>query len=200
MSNIPVHVQKIAQRIAKDPVKLAACTTVFQEFTKTAGKYSIFGGTELTGAQKVLGAVAGGAGVALLGAAGLAVKNQYDQLIAGMPTEAHTEANKELGRMHARASFMNSRATLLSGTHTKILKELLRTDSVISGADKDVMASSFTTMTTFAPNLAADINAARSFLRASAESGSGPSFATLQTLADAERSIMQVGGITGGGK
>lgn len=200
MTTIPPHVLETAKRIAADPVKLAASREVTYKFTKVAAGYSIFGGIKPTGAQRVLGTIAGVAGGALLGAAGFALKDKYDEWSKGMPTEAHTEANKELGRMQARASFMNSRAGMLSGTHEKVLKELLRTDSVISDANKDVMTSSFTTMTKFAPNLAADVNAARSFLRASAESGSGPSFATLQTLADAERSIQQVGGIAGGGK
>lgn len=198
MTDLPPHVKAVAARIGEDPVKLAACRRAMYSFTKEA--YSIFGGTKPTGAQRVLGTIAGVAGGALLGAAGLTLKSKYDQWVTGMPTEAHTEANRELGKMHARSAFMNARAGQLSGQHDKVLKELLRTDSVISDANKDLMSSSFNTMTKFAPNLAADVNAARSFLRASAESGSGPSFATLQTLADAERSIQQVGGIAAGGK
>ena len=194
---IPRHVQRIAATIAADPVKLAASRNAMYQFTKQAG-VGIFGGIKPTGSQKVLGNIAGGAGVALLGVAGLSLANKYKKFTTGMTAETEEEAHKELGKMYARADFAAANAKGLSGAHASVFKDLVKSDELIKDADRTLMTTSFNTMTRFAPLLASDHSAARSFLRASAENNSGPSFATIQTLADAERAVQQVGGVGGG--
>ena len=67
-------------------------------------------------------------------------------------------------------------------------------DEIISRADPALVHSSFETMKRFAPNIAADPNAVKSFLRESASWGAGPSYATLKNLADAERAVAGAGG------
>jgi len=192
---LPRHLHHVAAAIAADPVKLAASRNVMYQFTKVA---AIFGGVKPTGAQRVLGTIAGGAGVALMGAAGLSLADKYKKHMSGMTTETEEAAHQELGKMYARKDFAAANSKMLGSDHTSVFKDLVKSDELIRDADRSLMTSSFNTMTRFAPLLASDPSAARSFLRASAENNSGPSFATIQTLADAERAVQQVGGVGGG--
>lgn len=203
MSNtIPQHVLDTAARIAKDPVKVAAYQTVTSNLPKLASLAGdLFGATSKpSGVQKLIGSIAATTGAGLLGAAGASLYNKLNKATTGQTAISQDEADKELGRLNARATFATSRSLLLTKHHDEVLKSLIKKDPLIKDADKDLVHSSFNTMAKFAPNLAADENAARSFLRTSIESGMGPSFATLQTLADAERSVQQAGGISLGGK
>jgi len=198
---IPQHVLDTAARIANDPVKYAAYQSVVNNLPKLATlSTNLFGGAEITGTQKVLGTIAGGVGAALLGVAGTSIYNKLTALTSGKGLLTHQEEDKELGKLNARATFAAGRAILLTKHHDTVLADLMKSDSIIKEAPKSLVLSSFKTMAKFAPNLAADENAARSFLRTSIESGSGPSFATLQILADAEKSVQQAGGISFGGK
>ena len=194
---VPRHVQHIAATIAADPVKLAASRNAMYQFTKLAAG-GIFGGAKPTGAQRLLGGIAQGAGVALLGVAGMSLADKYKKHMTGMTTETEEAAHQELGKMYARADFANMHAKSLTHTHANVFKDLIKSDELIKDADRGLMTTSFNTMTRFAPVLASDPSAARSFLRASAENNSGPSFATIQTLADAEKAVQQVSGIGGG--
>ncbi len=200
-TQIPKHVLDTAARIANDPVKCAAYKTVTANLPKLAGLSSdLFGGSKTTGTQKLLGTLAATTGAGILGAAGASLVNKMTMLTAGKSHTSQEEEHKELGRLNARASFAAGRSLLLTKQHESVLQHLMKHDELIKDAPKTLVLSSFKTMSKFAPNLAADENAARSFLRTSIESGSGPSFATLQTLADAERSVQQAGGISFGSK
>mgnify|MGYP006957734063 FL=1 len=95
---IPRHVQRIAAAIATDPVKLAASRSAMYQFTKVAAG-GIFGGAKPTGGQRLLGQIAGGAGVALLGVAGLSLANKYKKYTTGMTTETEEAAHQGLGKM-----------------------------------------------------------------------------------------------------
>lgn len=79
------------------------------------------------------------------------------------------------------------------GKREEILRNLKKTDPVISQADGKVIAESYASMARFAPVLSTDVNAVRSFLRQAVMSGSGPDFMSLKLLGDAEKSV------TGGG-
>lgn len=70
-----------------------------------------------------------------------------------------------------------------------ILAQLKRTDPVLSEADDKVLMDAYHTMSRFAPVLSTDANAVRSFLRTAVMSGSGPDFASIKQLADAERAV-----------
>ena len=74
-----------------------------------------------------------------------------------------------------------------------ILGDLKQNDTVLSNADDKVLMGAYHTMTRFAPVLSTDSNAVRSFLRQAVMSGSGPDYMSIRLLADAERSVTNVG-------
>lgn len=70
-----------------------------------------------------------------------------------------------------------------------ILGDLKKTDTVLASADDQTLMEAYHTMTRFAPVLATDKNAVRSFLRQAVMSGSGPDFMSIKLLADSERAV-----------
>lgn len=70
-----------------------------------------------------------------------------------------------------------------------ILMQLKKEDPVIARADDKLLMEAFDTMVKFAPTLAKDKNAVRAYLREAVLSGTGPNYATIKMLADAERSV-----------
>jgi len=108
------------------------------------------------------------------------------------------EVNKETGKINAKQIFKGQMLIALKPRHNLVFNMLTKEDDIISKADKKQMKSTFETMKRFAPNLAADENAARSFLREHATYDTGPNYATLKSLADAEKMIVDAGGSLAG--
>jgi hypothetical protein len=82
----------------------------------------------------------------------------------------------------------------------KLFESLLRTDQVLNDAiarhpqTQEVLVEAYGTLTRFAPSLAMDVNAVRSFLREVVLGGGGVNYATIKNLVETEKAI------TGGGK
>lgn len=68
-----------------------------------------------------------------------------------------------------------------------MFEEMQQEDDVLSQADPQSLQEAYHTMVRFAPTLATDKNAVRSFLRESVLYGTGPNVITIKQLADAER-------------
>lgn len=130
-----------------------------------------------------------GAGMAVgAGAAGMA----GNALLGSVDTRESRD--KELGKFEAQQEIKGKQLLALEPQHNAAFTAA-KTDDVIAKADTALVHSSFATMKRFAPNLAADPNAVRSFLREAVIYGNGPSYATLKNLADAEKSVVGAGGV-----
>lgn len=68
-----------------------------------------------------------------------------------------------------------------------MFEQLQQEDDVLAQADPQTLQEAYHTMVRFAPTLATDKNAVRSFLRESVLYGTGPNVITIKQLADAER-------------
>lgn len=68
-----------------------------------------------------------------------------------------------------------------------MFEQMQQEDDVLSQADPQALQEAYHTMVRFAPTLATDKNAVRSFLRESVLYGTGPNVITIKQLADAER-------------
>lgn len=119
--------------------------------------------------------------------------NALHESIAGNQ-DAMKAQNTEVGKMNAQSAFKAQMVTQLQPHYDKVHKDLMQ-DDVIGKADKKMINSAYETMKRFAPNLAADENAARSFLREHAVYGTGPSYASLKNLAESEQAVARAGGI-----
>lgn len=152
---------------------------------------------EHSGAEKILQGVLVAALGSLMGAAGNLGLESYREGRVGN-VDAFEAQNRELGQLQARAKFKNDTIEKLRPIHERIIKDLKKNDDIIKDADPKMVDSTFKTMTNFAPMLAADANAARSFIRTTIGTGADhPGFAVLQSISDAERSAQQAGGILG---
>jgi len=80
-----------------------------------------------------------------------------------------------------------------SSAREAIIKTLKKEDPILAQADDKELMEAYHTMVRFAPTLSTDKNAVRSFLRTAVMSGSGPDFATIRQIADAERSVTSKG-------
>jgi hypothetical protein len=76
-----------------------------------------------------------------------------------------------------------------SPVHAKMVEVLQSGDPYLSRADPDQLSSAYHTMARFAPTLATDENAVRSFLRQAAEAGMGPDYASIKNLAESEKAV-----------
>ena len=152
----------------------------------------LFGGKDAQGWQKMLQTV--GAGVASTAAvgAGTLLASQLEDRFLGNADQAKA-TNQAIGQLNAANQFKTQMVLNLEPSHKSVLKTVLK-DEVISNADEAMITSAFETMKRFAPNLAADENATRSFLREHAIYGTGPSYASLKNLADAEQAVAKAGG------
>lgn len=70
-----------------------------------------------------------------------------------------------------------------------VFETLKNEDDVLAQADPQQLLESFHTMVRFAPTLATDKNAVKTFLRESALYGTGPNFVGIKQLADAESAV-----------
>jgi hypothetical protein len=68
-----------------------------------------------------------------------------------------------------------------------MFEQLQQEDDVLAQADPQSLQEAYHTMVRFAPTLATDKNAVRSFLREAVLYGAGPNVITIKQLADAER-------------
>lgn len=68
-----------------------------------------------------------------------------------------------------------------------MFEQLQQEDDVLAQANPQTLQEAYHTMVRFAPTLATDKNAVRSFLRESVLYGTGPNVITIKQLADAER-------------
>ena len=145
------------------------------------------GGALHTGISKAMEGVGLGVGAGVAGLAGAAAFGS---------AETREMRDKELGKFQAMQEIRQYQGSHLAPLHDAAFAKSQQ-DEVISRADPALMQSSFNTMKKFAPNLAADHNAVTSFLRESAAFGTGPSYATLKNLADAEKAVVNAGGTPG---
>lgn len=74
----------------------------------------------------------------------------------------------------------------LNREHEKMVAKLMAQDEMLAYANPEELESSYSSMRNFAPTLAADPNAAKSFLRNAVASGGGVDFNTLKLLAETE--------------
>lgn len=81
------------------------------------------------------------------------------------------------------SNFMKGRAGL------SIFNELRKEDDEIARADPSLLTDAYHTMVRFAPTLATDKNAVKTFLREAVLMGTGPNVVTIKQLADAERAV-----------
>lgn len=70
-----------------------------------------------------------------------------------------------------------------------VFDELRQEDDVIAKADPGALNEAYHTMVRFAPTLATDKNAVKTFLRESTLYGTGPNFMAIKQLADAESAV-----------
>lgn len=70
-----------------------------------------------------------------------------------------------------------------------ILRNLMDADDILQRADNNEVMGAYSTMERFAPTLATDPNAVRSFLREAATTGGGADYASIANLARAEESV-----------
>lgn len=68
-----------------------------------------------------------------------------------------------------------------------MFEQLQQEDDVLAQAEPQALQEAYHTMVRFAPTLATDKNAVRSFLREAVLYGAGPNIITIKQLADAER-------------
>ena len=132
---------------------------------------------------------------AALATAGVATGGGIASALTGGDNDdaVQEQADKEMGRFQGLQKIKEQQRMELAPLHAQAFA-VAQADDVISQADPALVSSSFDTMKRFAPSLAADPNAVRSFIRESATWGTGPSYATLKNLADAERAVTGAGG------
>jgi hypothetical protein len=187
-------------KLAQLPISPVVLPYIPKQLVKTANKgvlAKLFGsGKGSAGYQDVLKHITSNVGATALTASGGLLAYKMQEQFVGNPDEAKA-THSEVGKLRAQNKFKNEMVGELIPAHRKVYTSLLK-DEVISKADKGMIQSAFKTMQRFAPNLAADENAARSFLREPAIHGVGPSYATLKTLAEAEQAVAKAGGALSG--
>jgi len=114
--------------------------------------------------------------------------------------EAVTSFSKEVGKRVGEKT-VNLFADMLSKTvqapvnafqrqaQRSVFETLKTEDDVLAQADPQQLLETFHTMVRFAPTLATDKNAVKTFLRESALYGTGPNFVGIKQLADAESAV-----------
>lgn len=175
--------------LAQQPQKHALFSMIPNALMKTGSADSYFD------KKKILSSVATNvATTALTGAAGGLAYKLHSKFF-GDPKEEE-ESHKELGKLNARVQHKLTNLNALKPLHERVLKKLLATPE-FSSTDKDDLTSAYETMARFAPNLAADENAARSFIREHVFRGTlnAPHYSAIKTLVDTERAVAEAGGI-----
>lgn len=183
--------QKTVEKLAASPWKRALIPSLPQLLCKQAGLASTLFGS--TGGQEIAKNVASGAAtagvLALGGYGGARLLGSLDDNVDRIKGRQTT-----LGKLEGERRWRNSAIAKLKPLQETTLAGL-QDDPILGKADPELIHSSYETMRRFAPNLAADPNATRAFLQESAVYGKGPSYATLKTLADAERAVQQTQGM-----
>ena len=163
---------------------------------KEAGVFEhVFGaaGEHPSGHQAIARTIAGGVGTAALtGGGAYLIGKHLDK--SHSASETLTSERQQLGKLRGEQHYRENLTKKLAPIHTKVF-EAIKKDPVIAKADHALIHSSYETMKRFAPHLAADENATRSFLRENAIYGTGPSYASLKVLADAEQSVGKASGM-----
>lgn len=191
-------VAKLAQSAEKVSVlPLVPAILTKKADAKTAGilRTLFGGGVQREGFQDILKGVAAGVGTAALTAGGAKLFDKIEEHYFGSKDQAKA-THSEIGKLNAQSQFKAQSIMMLQSKYDTVLAHVMK-DEVIGKADKALMRSAYETMKRFAPNLAADENAVRSFLREHAIYGTGPSYAALKNLADAEASVARAGGMAG---
>lgn len=132
--------------------------------------------------------------MAATSAGGMVLKDLISEAVMGNRDEKKKQM-EEKGKLQAQSLFKNDQVQRLRPIQANVFQKVVNDDEMLQDADREMLQSTFSTMRRFAPNLAADPNAVRSFLRESATYGQGPNYASLKNLADAERAVAQAGGI-----
>lgn len=194
--------QDTVEKIAHSPAKMRALSVAPHLLVKQAAKppksnqllTKLFGGNqaEQLGWQKIMQKVVEGGALAGAIGTGVLAATQLEDRFLGNSDQAKA-TNSEIGKLNAQNQFKTTMVMNLQPMHKKVFKNV-QSDEIIGNADKVMITSAFETMKRFAPNLAADENATRSFLREHAIYGTGPSYASLKNLADAEQAIAKAGG------
>ena len=112
-------------------------------------------------------------------AASKGLGNEGTKSLLGLAADIFQKATGGVGGAFA--------ATQRSG----ILKGLLKDDPVLANAQPSELMKHYNTMAKFAPTLASDESAARSFLREAIMSQAGPDYSTISGLARAESTVQQ---------
>jgi hypothetical protein len=186
------------QKLASSPQKVALLRAAPSVLSKSAAfkdvLTDVFGGPkEHMGYQKVLQTLTGTLGAASILGAGSLAWDKFKNNAFGNQDEEKAK-HVETGKLQAQNQFKLQSLMTLKKQHEDVLSKVMK-DDIISKADKPLMHSAYGTMVRFAPNLAADENAAKSFLREHAIYGTGPSYAALKNLADAEQAVARAGGV-----
>lgn len=135
------------------------------------------------------------------GVTGLPARVRMDELGAeAMAKAIGTELGKSsVGLLSDIVSKMvHAPAELMAGKERQSIFDILRKeDDVIARADKQQLAEAYHTMARFAPTLATDKNAVKTFLRESVLYGTGPNPMGIKQLAEAERAVTNTDKPTG---
>jgi len=187
-------------KIAASPVKRALFPKLAHLLHKESNFMEhLFGGADVAGrtgpqdmARMIAGTVGGAAGIG--GGSYLVGKalDKYDDSHG-----LHEAERTQMGKMQGEQAFRQNALHKFAPLHKQVFTSVMQ-DPVIAKADPELIHSSYETMKHFAPHLATDANAARSFLRENAIYGTGPSYASLKNLADAELAVGKAGGTLGG--
>lgn len=180
--------------LAQQPRKVALMPAVPSVLLKTAAPKT---GTGMFDVPRIASNVATAlATTAITGAAG-GLAYHVQSRFFGDPDQAR-ETSKETGKLNARANQKLFSISLLKPQHEKVLKTL-QAATEFNGVSDEELASAYGTMKRFAPNLAADENAARSFLREHLYKGTlnSPHYSTIKLLVDTERAVAEAGGLAG---
>lgn len=185
-------------KLAESPVKVAfikmAKTPKDVQKALTFGE-RIFGGSDRTGWQEVKKHIASTVGAGAIIGSGVLLADELFERVKGNPDVLKAQ-HTELGRAQAQQRIKAQSVLQLQNQHQMVHRKMMQ-DEIISRADKNMINSAYDTMKRFAPNLAADENMARSFLREHALHGMGPSYSSLKNLAEAEQAVLRAGGAIG---
>lgn len=182
--------------IAGCPVKVALFRSAPSYVVKSAGVGKAIVDTMRKmppGAQDIVAGIAKGVGTSAIVGGGFLAFDAIREAISGKGQHQSEAEKATIGKLQAMGAVKKMTDLSLKPQQEKAFKESMR-DPIIAKADKEMMVSAFETMKRFAPNLAADPNAAKSFLKEHAIYGTGPSYASLKTLVDTEAAIAKSGG------
>ena len=157
-----------------------------------AGMGALSGGATQAAQKGIKDKMLMGGAMGLMGGAGGLFGGALMRSISG-DSDANVSKSKEVGKILAQQEMKQKSQMQLAPLQDQAFQKAMM-DPTVSRADPELLESSFETMKRFAPNLAADQNAVRSFLTEVTTWGSGPSYATLKNLADAEKAVASAGG------